>query len=119
MKIDQKFRNRLSDYLFKNNMLLFSRTIDCCFPIVFRTFLNPIIPKQGIERQIFFLKGVVEILKKWAPTVKFKCLGYPNLSWLEVLFSFFPWFLLAVSAKSKLGMIEHFGKIVQSVRDLE
>ena len=66
MKIDKKFRNRLSDYLFKNNRLLFSSTITIVFPVVFGIFCNLIILKQGIEMQIF-PKMVVEILKKWAP----------------------------------------------------
>ena len=36
------------DYLFNDNRLLFSRTIDCCF-----SYCNLIIPKQGIDMQIF------------------------------------------------------------------
>ena len=45
------------------------------FPIVFIIFCNLIIPKQGSKFKIFFLKQVVEILKKWAPPhqVTFKC----------------------------------------------
>ena len=54
------------EYLFKNNRLLFSRTINYCFPIVLGNFCNLIIRKQGIEMH-FFPKQVVEILKKWAP----------------------------------------------------
>ena len=44
------------DYLFKNNRLLFPRTISHCF-------CNLIIPKQGIEMQIFFLNGLWRFLK--------------------------------------------------------
>ena len=59
---------------FKNNNLLFSRTIDYCFPIDFGFFCNIKIPKQGIGMQIF-PKRVVGILKKWAlpHQVTFKC----------------------------------------------
>ena len=50
------------DYLFKNNRLLFSRTIDYCFPYCFGIFCNLIIPKQGIEMPIFFLNGLWRFL---------------------------------------------------------
>ena len=52
-----------NDYLFKNKRLLFSRTIDHCFPIVFGIFCNLIISKQGIEMQFFFLNGLWRFLK--------------------------------------------------------
>ena len=60
MKIDQKSETGY-DYLFKNNKLLFSRTIDYCF-LLFSDFCNLIFPKQGIEMQIFS-KQVVGFLK--------------------------------------------------------
>ena len=73
MKTDHKFLNGVwklirnsetgYDYLFKNNRLLFSRTIDYCFPIVYVMFCNLIIPKQGIEMQILFLNGLWRFLK--------------------------------------------------------
>ena len=44
------------DYLFKNNVLLFSRTIYNCFTYCFGIFCNLIIPKESIEMQIFPLK---------------------------------------------------------------
>ena len=57
--------------MFKNNGLLFSRTMGYCFqeqwaivlPVVFVLFCNLKILKQGIELQIFSQR-VVEILKK-------------------------------------------------------
>ena len=58
------------DYFLKNNRVLFSRTIDDCFPIVFGIFCNLIIPKQGIEMQIFFLKGFWRFLKNGHLPVK-------------------------------------------------
>ena len=50
-------------YLFKNNRILFSRTIDYCFSTVFGIFCNLIIPKQGIETQSLFLNGLWIFLK--------------------------------------------------------
>ena len=44
------------DNLLRNNRLLFSRTIDYCTPLLFEGFCNLIIPKHGIEMQIFCLK---------------------------------------------------------------
>ena len=58
------------DYLLKNNRLLFSRTIDYCFPYCFGIFRNLIIPKQGIEMQIFFLNGLWRFLKNGHLPVK-------------------------------------------------
>ena len=73
MKIDQKFRNRLS-ILLKNNRLLFSRTIDY-FPIVFGSFCDLIIPKKGIEMQIFFLNRLWRFLTLF-PTAFYVFLSY-------------------------------------------
>ena len=67
------------DYLFKNNRLLFSRTIDYCFPYWFWNFCKLIIAKQGIKMQIF-PERVMEILDwKWASPrqVTFKSLSPP------------------------------------------
>ena len=58
------------DYLFKNNKLLFSRTIDYCF-LLFSDFCNLIIPKQGIEMPAnCFPKRVVGFLKNGHLLVK-------------------------------------------------
>ena len=75
------------DYLFNNNRLLFSRTIEYCFPNVFGIFCNLIIPKQGIEMQ-FFPERIVDILKKWSPPfqVTFKC-PPPLTSFSDVLYT--------------------------------
>ena len=64
-------------------MTIYSRAIGYCFqeqqiivlPILFGIFCNLIIPKQGIEMQIFFPNGLWRFLKNWASPhqVTFKC----------------------------------------------
>ena len=70
MKIDQKFRNGLwlfvqerKAIVFKNNRLLFSL-------LYLDFFCNLIIPKQGIEMQIFFQNGLWRFLKNGHLPVK-------------------------------------------------
>ena len=76
MKIDQTGY----DYLFKNNWLLFSRTIDYCFPIAFGIFCNLIISKQGIKMQIFVSYGwVVEVVKNGHLSVKLHSNAPPRM----------------------------------------
>ena len=77
MKIDQKFWDGLwlfvqeqKAIVFKNNRLLFSRTIYYCFPYCFPIVCNLKIPKQGIKMQIFFLNGFWRLLKSGHLPVK-------------------------------------------------
>ena len=65
------------DHLFKNSKLLFSRTINYCFPIVFGIFCNLIIPKQGIEMQIVFPNGLWRFLKNGHLPVKLHSIAPP------------------------------------------
>ena len=51
-------------------MTICSRTIDYCFLIVFGIFCNLIIPKQGIEMQMFFQNGLWRFFKNGHLPVK-------------------------------------------------
>ena len=58
------------DYLFKNNRLLFSRTIDYCFPYCFWHFLWSNNPETGYRNAIFLPNGLWRFLKNGRLSVK-------------------------------------------------
>ena len=70
---------RSYEYLFKNIRLLFLRTIDYCFHIVFGNFSNLIIPKSGIKIQFFFLNRLWRFLKNGHFPVKL----HSSATWVE------------------------------------
>ena len=67
--------------VFKNNRLLFSRTIGYCFPYSFPIVLQSKNSETGCQNANMLPKLVVETLKKWAPSrqVTFKCPLPPGL----------------------------------------